>query len=386
MVSTIQLIVPYKNNIPKRTGESVTCNEFCIVARIFSISIATLEVREWIKSLDVCPRDQLPTLTGLYKTACDAAIRFADTGVLEIGNKGVGRGRKKKALDQNITKELRTIVDYAIKQEVPTSAGRIGNELREKGIEKSVRTITRHLHAEGYFWGKGTRQHVMHDAPANVMYRQRYLQQRFENLIEVDRKIVPAYPEVFLDESYCHLNSSTQRRVPSDGIVADQGRQSLVVMFAAFVVYCDYEARLMEGKFVNDSVHIWPSIGKALLRKRDEDADLCNNALCQAGVIATDDDYHGNFNADVFNIITVPTRNPTRPANSRLTSGKQLRHSSFIERRKTRTDKSRATSSSSTRKEGSFKRASIQHSVNVSLVLAAYVLGEVQGEKQLQQH
>ncbi|KAG0202472.1 hypothetical protein BGX31_003601, partial [Mortierella sp. GBA43] len=50
---------------------------------------------------------------------------------------------------------------------------------------------------------------------------------------------------------------------------------------------------------VKDSVHIWPSIGKAHLRKRDEDADLWNNApdkVRQARVIATDNDYHGNFN------------------------------------------------------------------------------------------
>ncbi|KAI8360968.1 hypothetical protein B0O80DRAFT_493598 [Mortierella sp. GBAus27b] len=153
MVSTIQLMVPHKNNVPKRTGESVTCNEFCIVACVFSmISTAPLEVQQWIKSLGVRSRDQLQTLTGLNKTACDAAIRFADSGVLETSNKGVGRGRKKKALDLNITKELRTIVDDANRQGIPTSADRIENELREKGIEKSTRTITRYLRAEGYFW------------------------------------------------------------------------------------------------------------------------------------------------------------------------------------------------------------------------------------------
>ncbi|KAI8352221.1 hypothetical protein B0O80DRAFT_499528 [Mortierella sp. GBAus27b] len=154
--------------------------------------------------------------------------------------------QEEESIGTNITKELSTIVDDANRQGIPTSADRIENELREKGIEKSTGTITRYLRAEGYFWGKGTRQHEMNDAPANVM--------------------------------------------------PDQGRQPIVVMFAAFVVCYNDDTRPME---VKDSVHIWPSIGKAHLRKRDEDADLWNNApdkVRQARVIATDNDYHGNFN------------------------------------------------------------------------------------------
>jgi len=250
----------------------------------------------------------MQALTGLSKTACDAAIKFAETGVLETGNKGVGRGKKKQGLNQNITKELRTIVDDANKRGIPTSAARLENELREKGIQVSARTITRYLRAEGYHWGKGTRQHVNHDAPGNVRYRQWYLQQRLANLTEIDGQIVPRHPEVFLDESYCHLNhTSAQRWVGSDGIITDQGRQPIVVMFAAFVVYYDNQARQVQGKFVKDSVHIWPSIGKAHVKKTDADAaSVWNNVpdeIREASVMATDNDYHGNFNSALFDII-----------------------------------------------------------------------------------
>jgi transposase len=161
----------------------------------------------------------MQALTGLGKRACDVAVKFAHTGILETGNKGVGRGKKKQGLDQTIAGELRTIVDEANKRGIPTSAGRMENELREKGIRVSARTITRYLRAEGYHWGKGTRQHAGHDTPGNVRYRQWYLQQRLENLMEIDGEIVPRHAEVFLDESYCHLNhTSTQRWVGSDGV------------------------------------------------------------------------------------------------------------------------------------------------------------------------
>jgi transposase len=96
----------------------------------------------------------MQALTGLSNTTCDVAIKFAETGVLETCNKGVGRGRKKQGMNQDITKELRAIVDDANKRGIPASAGRIEDELREKGIERSTRTITRHLRAEGFHWAR----------------------------------------------------------------------------------------------------------------------------------------------------------------------------------------------------------------------------------------
>ncbi|KAI8597883.1 hypothetical protein EDD21DRAFT_203388 [Dissophora ornata] len=65
----------------------------------------------------------------------------------------------------------------------------------------------------------------------------------------------------------------------------------------------------MESKFVQDSVYIWPAIGKAHLNtsKRSKDGDNDNNVwnnvpqeVKDAKVIAVDHDYHGNFNAELF--------------------------------------------------------------------------------------
>ncbi|KAF9365648.1 hypothetical protein BGX34_009183 [Mortierella sp. NVP85] len=227
--------------------------------------------------LGLRPRDQIQALTGLNKTACDVAIKFAKTGVLETGNKGVGRGRKKQDLNQNITKELRIIVDHANKQGIPTSAARLENELREKGIQVSARTITRYLRAEGYHWGKGTRQHVNHDAPGNMSRTATSTTRQHNDGLEV-MALMP-------------IKDANQ----------------LWSWFAAFVVYYDHEARQVQGKFVKDSVHIWPSIGKAHVKKSDKDKEtVWNNVpheIREANIMATDNDYHGNFNSEVFDVL-----------------------------------------------------------------------------------
>lgn len=65
------------HNLPKRTGETVTYNEYCIVAHVFSIiSKAPPEVQQWMDGLGLRPRDQIQALTGLNKTACDVAINL----------------------------------------------------------------------------------------------------------------------------------------------------------------------------------------------------------------------------------------------------------------------------------------------------------------------
>ncbi|KAF9924149.1 hypothetical protein BGZ65_008491 [Modicella reniformis] len=149
----------------------------------------------------------------------------------------------------------------------------------------------------------------MHDSPQNVAFRLSYLQQRLKNLVEIDGRLVPEYPEVFLDESYCHLDHSTANRwVQSNGgTVAEPGRQTLLVIFAAFVVYYDKEKRELQGTFVKDSVHIWPALGKAHIRKTDgQDDNVWSNVpeeIRQAGIMADVNDYHGNFNSEVFDAL-----------------------------------------------------------------------------------
>ena len=159
------------------------------------------------------------------------------------------------------------------------------------------------------YYGKGIRQNIMHDAPANVSYRYEYLKGRLDNLEMVDGKLVPKLPEVFLDESYCYLDHAASRRwVQKGGIVTGPGRGALLVIFAVFVVYYDRENHRMESKFVQDCVCIWPAIGKVHINKKQSKAgdndNLWNNVVQEVKdvkVIAIDHDYHENFNAKPFN-------------------------------------------------------------------------------------
>ena len=158
------------------------------------------------------------------------------------------------------------------------------------------------------YYGKGIRQNIMHDAPANINHRYEYLKGRLDNLEMVDGKLVPKLPEVFLDDSYCHLDHAASRRwVQKGGIVTEPGRGTLLVIIAAFVVYYDRENHRMESKFVQDSVYIWLAIGKVHIDKEQSKAgdndNLWNDVpqeVKDAKVIAVDYDYHGNFNAELF--------------------------------------------------------------------------------------
>ncbi|KAF9420383.1 hypothetical protein BGZ76_004097 [Entomortierella beljakovae] len=166
-------------------------------------------------------------------------------------------------------------------------------------------------------WGKGTRQNILHDAPQNVSFQRKYLERRFKNLyrsIDKDshKTWVPRHPEVFLDESYCHLDHvSANRWVSKGGIVTEPGRKPLLVIFAAFVVYYDSQKEEVVGKFVDDSVHIWLANRKSGLPNAvgpSPDDDLWKNVPeevreASSNIFAKDDDYHGNFTSEIFDRI-----------------------------------------------------------------------------------
>ncbi|KAG0379357.1 hypothetical protein BGX24_000773, partial [Mortierella sp. AD032] len=120
---------------------------------------------------------------------------------------------------------------------------------------------------------------------------------------------IPEHPEVFLDESYCHLDHNSRNRwVIPGSVTVEPGHSPLLVIFAAFVVWYDKKEKEIKAKFVDESVYIWPSIGKA----HTKDGTGANNAeawnkvpqfVKDAGVVAPTADYHGNFTAEVFDAL-----------------------------------------------------------------------------------
>ncbi|CAB4413551.1 unnamed protein product [Rhizophagus irregularis] len=137
--------------------------------------------------------------------------------------------------------------------------------MRKDSCKRNFRLLLRVLHRLEYYFGQGDCRNILHESPNNVAYRCRYLCFHFANL--EDNNDVPRHPEVFLDESYCYLHHTSRNTwVPHQGVILVPGHGPLVVIFGAIVV------------FRNGS----------------------SNKLYDANIAPNQVDYHGNFNAEIF--------------------------------------------------------------------------------------
>lgn len=145
--------------------------------------------------------------------------------------------------------------------------------------------------------------------------RATYIQRRLGNLREIDGRLVPVRPEVFLDESYIYTNHTIEKGwLPHGGIVQKPGRGSMMVIFGAFIVWYDEDCGLLKAKFVEDFICNWPVSGGARLSKPDKknkrdvgrppkDANEWTTVLDvvrETSTVPDYHDYHGNFTADLF--------------------------------------------------------------------------------------
>lgn len=106
------------------------------------------------------------------------------------------------------------------------------------------------------------------------MYRQVFVGNRLSNLDTLGH---PIRAEVFLDESYCHVDHAAKKTwVRPRGKINETGRKPMLVTFAAFVVFT-YQG-FQRATIIEDSVHVWPVAGG------------------EREYI----DYHGYFNAEKF--------------------------------------------------------------------------------------
>ena len=102
------------------------------------------------------------------------------------------------------------IVEHTNKEGAANSTNIVCNILeQEHGVNTSKRTVNRRMNDICY-WGTGVRRSIDHDSFKSVEYHHKYLERRFANLtaqltIDGNQRWIPKHPEVFLDESYCHL-------------------------------------------------------------------------------------------------------------------------------------------------------------------------------------
>jgi hypothetical protein len=130
------------------------------------------------------------------------------------------------------------------------------NDVREflngTGYVRSEHTIKRDLNLMGFVYGKGHRINILHDTAANIQYRKKYLDKRLSNL---NANGLPIKPEVFLDESYCHLDHHSKQTWFEPGTtIRKRGCKPILVISGAFVVFSQKNKMVCE--FVKESILI----------------------------------------------------------------------------------------------------------------------------------
>ncbi|GBC03350.1 hypothetical protein RclHR1_05080016 [Rhizophagus clarus] len=117
---------------------------------------------------------------------------------------------------------------------------------------------------------------------------------------------VPSCPEVFLDESYCHLHHTSRNTwVPHQGVILAPGHGPLVVIFGAIIVFRNGSSNKLHGELVPNSVHIWdptikPPENRGRKRNNAEEWNDVPNIVKDSNIVPNQVDYHGNFNAEIF--------------------------------------------------------------------------------------
>lgn len=184
-------------------------------------------------------------------------------------------GRPRKLLEPEYSSSVEELVHKNNKEGAPNTVSRLLGTLKDRySTEVCYSTLLRHLKDLGFRYEKGERRNILHEAATNVMYRQLYVNKRLDNLTH---KGIPRRPEVFLDESYCHVDHHAKKSwVQPREIVYESGRKPMVAMFAAFIVARQIEK--VQANMINSSIKTWPIEGK---QKHEED-------------------YHGHFDADKF--------------------------------------------------------------------------------------
>ncbi|RHZ27611.1 hypothetical protein DYB37_012142 [Aphanomyces astaci] len=139
----------------------------------------------------------------------------------------------------------------------------------------------------GFAYQKGQTRFYLAESTHNVAFRTTYLRKRLANRSDAG---APLLPEVYLDESFCNLNHSpgktwvdeTKKRLTKSGI----GPRMCIV--GAGIVQTASRG-LVVGEWVDGSLVMLPSQQRPK-RKRKGQVDSVDDG----------DDYHGNFNSDMF--------------------------------------------------------------------------------------
>ena len=282
----------------RRTHSATTPNEYVLLMNVHAHLSGRGPLENERKRLN--SRKRLALVTGVAPKVAQEAIRLYNAGETPREKKV---GRPKETVDPMMASIIRELVINANKTGVPMYSKMLVAELAKLGHVVTVRTLHRNLKALGFHYGKGNRRNLLHDSQGTIDYRNVYLEKRLNNL---QRNGLPIAAEVFLDESYCHLDHHARFTwVPAKGVVNERGRKPMLVIFGAFVVFC--QDSQLEAKLVRESVLIWPVKGqqRGISRRGRAAADdelwrTVPDFVRECQIAPDFHDYHGNFTADLF--------------------------------------------------------------------------------------
>jgi transposase len=242
-----------------------------ILTHVYGILLKTkFEDRKY---RDLKKRDLLMKVCGVSEHVARKAIHMYNHPAEASEYKPAGRPRR--SLDPEYSSAIEEIILYN------NESGKINTVKRTmKMLEDSYQIkvlyniLLRDIHILGFKYEKGIRRTILHDSSTNMLYRELYVNQRLAN---INDKFNPNQPELFLDESYCHIDHSTGRTwVRPRGVVNESGRKPILVIFAAFIVFKEGHER--KAEIIQESVNVWPV---------QDNKNLYT-------------DYHGHFNAKKF--------------------------------------------------------------------------------------
>ena len=286
----------------KRSGAPLTENEKLMIINIYNYFSGANSIENDHQTLTL--RKRVAKVLGVAERTVESVV--ADWNKHNDGTFTPPKilGRPKFQPDENVAELLRTKILKANKTAEQLSTPVLCQFLSEQGYTFSKWQLLRLLHHLGYYYGQGERRNLLHESPNNIAFRCRYLRFRFANL--EGKNNIPRRPEVFLDESYCHLHHISRNTwVPHQGVVLTPGHGPLVVIFGAIVIFRNGSSNKLYGELVPNSVHIWdpaikPPSNRGRKRNYAEEWNDIPDVVKDANIVPNQIDYHGNFNAEIF--------------------------------------------------------------------------------------
>jgi hypothetical protein len=242
-------------------------------------------------------RELVGSVTGLSPNTVEKVRKLAEEGgEASLDSRAMRPGRPPKS-DHGTLAAVRAIVQEFNRTGRPLSLPKLSEELKKLEISLPGRTLARRMHDWRFHYGRGRHRSRLHEDGAIVRLRVHYLEARMRNRRKHN---LPKLPEVFLDESYCNLHHTRSKTwLETDGFRdMESGLGPRYCIVAAGVYWAQGDK--IHADFVKDSMSAWDASKKSktchnIFRGDD---DLAGHVA--GGETDATRDYHGNFNAELF--------------------------------------------------------------------------------------